>query len=205
MKKLINLLLVSAISLSFVSCWGIVDAYLELIQYNNPAGHVHQFMPGECLASNVLDLTEDEDRPYTIYFDLDIENLGYRRIDAMCGYSTIENGAVKDLDVEDMAYVHFAYDRYCDNLFRPNGEAFKLCYLTTIICSGGISITSNREFAGIPAGEDLSGLFETGYYREYFSEETMDAYSTPETVYNKSISLEQDFAPRPVNRNVRRV
>ncbi len=153
MKTLINVILSTTITL-------LVFSGCTKTPKSMPVG----FLPGECLTSAELILRDDVREGFD--FNLQLSQATSFFDDNPLGVVCI----VPPKDVwqqfgDNSEYVKQAYFSACesiiDNHYNGDGRCDKEIY-TSVYTVGDIFITSNKTICGVPAGENLSGLFK--YY-----------------------------------------
>lgn len=159
MKRFLYFLL----SISFVSCGGL------------PVGQrypdLRSLLPGECLDDTELEadpvLYRESEKCISFSFKLPLSRheLVSRSShpwshdkDDLPTEDLFESFGVKKKDVQE-AYTK-AYDSFF-NISKASNSGH--APYTTILYTGNFSLTADKEFAGIPAGEDLSCLVHSGY------------------------------------------
>ncbi len=112
--------------------------------------------------------------------------------------SHLDNDILESFSKSEKSTINSAYDSFCSK-FSDIGT--DVC-MTTLFCDGEVSITADKEFGGIKAGDDLKSLFVTYPYPLYISEEDFEVKSCSSSertcpideVFEKGCSIGEAFA-----------
>ncbi len=160
MKRLFNLLLPCLVLLTYCGVpTSMRDAALRSL------------LPGECLDDTELEANPVEYRVSEKYISFSFKlplshhelvnrssHLWSHDKDDLPTADLFDSFGTNKKEVQD-AYMT-AYDSFFD---ISEGPFFGQAPYTTILYTGNFSLTADKEFAGIPAGEDLSCLVHSGY------------------------------------------
>lgn len=156
-----NFLLLLSISLGMISCSG-----FGLFSSTPSPAKPTSLFPGEALGSPVMEYVKGEnsyeytlDSGSSMAFDFIIDfNVEHRVLSTSLWGTWKKHGYVPSDDVFDQFgtnknAVKEEYERVL-GMMRDGHEE------STVLYNGGLSLTANKDFAGIPAGENLAILME---------------------------------------------
>ncbi|MBQ7811535.1 MAG: hypothetical protein IJ394_03140 [Bacteroidales bacterium] len=160
MKKYVNVLSVLLLALCCVSC--------HMFAPGQPSPTRMVLLTGECLNATEMSNSGSWVRDGKIDFRFEPalssesdrwgKNVGDH-------YRYIPDEGVFESYGQNKTKVKEAYDELFESVANSCSEQWQKddFSVVTIMYEGGLSLTANKDFAGIPAGEDLSSLVVLGY------------------------------------------
>lgn len=173
-----------------------------------PGSSCQTFLTGECLNSTELEFYEPTYSEqmvawgkYIFSFSLNLKYTSectsktimkqyWRHVPSQETYAAFGKNAtsVKNAFEEEFeSFTNLYYEKY--------PEVFERYSVVTILYNGGISLVGNKDFAGVPAGKDLSEIIEFGPYdthRRLYPDIPLEYITMPKESVSFSVPL-RDF------------
>ena len=184
---------------SFVAvCYIIISctAYLPDPKQNHDYDSV-AIIPGECIrgpwieSGNNFRVTGDYDGHLGLLMQLSLNVALDSEITTDNVYRLVPRASIIEAFGEDAAKVKNAYQEIFNEYRAHFGENPDNALVSTVYYCGGLVITANKEFAGIPAGENLASILHV--FPDYLKE----------SVPIPTIDVPDDYIPLQLNNPIK--